>query len=103
MRSRTLVLLATLTLLLDSFGSAATAQEYPNKPIRVIAASSAGGLSDIFIRALGDELQKRWGQPLVIENRPGGTFNIATKACVEAPPDGYTICIIPNEPLTYNP
>lgn len=102
MRGRTLVLLATLILSLTSL-SAATAQEYPNKPIRVIAASSAGGLSDIFIRALGDELQKRWGQPLVIENRPGGTFNIATKACVEAPPDGYTICILPNEPLTYNP
>lgn len=103
MRSRIMVLLATLTLLLSSLGDVANAQEYPNKPIRVIAASSAGGLSDIFIRALGDELQKRWGQPLVIENRPGGSFNIAAKACIDAPPDGYTVCILPNEPLTYNP
>ena len=103
MRSKTMVLLAAVTLLLSSFGAGANAQDYPTKPIRVIAAASAGGLSDIFIRALGDELQKRWGQPLVIENRPGGSFNIAAKACADAPPDGYTICILPNEPLTYNP
>jgi tripartite-type tricarboxylate transporter receptor subunit TctC len=99
-------LLAFLTTLLGVVHGptiAARAQEYPSKPIRVIAAASAGGLSDIFIRALGDELQKRWGHPLVIENRPGGSFNIAAKACAEAVPDGYTICILPNEPLTYNP
>jgi tripartite-type tricarboxylate transporter receptor subunit TctC len=92
----------TALVLLTSLSADVSALDYPAKPIRVIAASSAGGLSDIFIRAVGDELQKRWGQPLVIENRPGGSFNIATKACVDAPPDGYTICILPNEPLTYN-
>jgi tripartite-type tricarboxylate transporter receptor subunit TctC len=90
-------------LALAGLTAAAPAQDYPTKPIRVIAAASAGGLSDIFMRALGDELQKRWGQPLIIENRPGGTFNIAAKACVDALPDGYTICVLPNEPLTYNP
>jgi tripartite-type tricarboxylate transporter receptor subunit TctC len=94
---------ATLAFALHGWAPAVSAQEYPTKPIRVIAATSAGGLSDIFMRGLADELQKRWGQPLVVENRPGGTFNIATKACVEAPPDGYTVCILPNEPLTYNP
>jgi tripartite-type tricarboxylate transporter receptor subunit TctC len=93
----------TAFVLLTTLSADVSAQDYPAKPIRVIAASSAGGLSDIFIRAIGDELQKRWGQPLVIENRPGGSFNIAAKACVDAPPDGYTICIVPNEPLTYNP
>jgi tripartite-type tricarboxylate transporter receptor subunit TctC len=103
MSNRLATVVATLAFALHGLGPAASAQEYPSKPIRVIAATSAGGLSDIFMRALGDELQKRWGQPLVVENRPGGTFNIATKACVEAPPDGYTVCILPNEPLTYNP
>ena len=82
--------------------SAVQAQDYPNKPIRVIAGSGPGGISDIFIRVMGDELSKRWGQPLLVENRAGGAFNIAGRACAEAAPDGYTICILPNEPVTYN-
>ncbi len=84
------------------FCASAFAQEYPTRPIRVIATSSAGGTSDIFMRALGDELQKRLGQPFVIESRPGGAFNIGTRACAEAAPDGYTICIVPGEPLVFN-
>ena len=64
--------------------------------------SGPGGISDIFIRILGDELAKRWGQPLIVENRAGGAFNIGARACAEAAPDGYTICILPNEPMTYN-
>ena len=83
-------------------GSLAGAQNYPNRPIKVIAVTSAGGTSDIFMRALGDELQKSLGQPIVLENRPGGAFNIGTRACAEAAPDGYTICIIPGEPLVFN-
>ena len=80
----------------------AAAQDYPAKPMRVIASSAAGGISDIFMRTLGDELHKRWGQPVIIENRPGGNFNIGSRACAEAPPDGYTICIMSNEAVTYN-
>src|SRR6185436_5272020 len=78
------------------------AQSYPSKPIRIITANSAGGTSDIFSRALGEELQKRLGQPVVIENRSGGGMNIAGRACAEAANDGYTICILPNEVLTLN-
>ena len=82
--------------------SAAFAQDYPARPVRVIATSSAGGTSDIFMRALADELHKAMGQPFIIENRPGGAFNIGARACAEAPPDGYTLCIIPGEPLVFN-
>jgi tripartite-type tricarboxylate transporter receptor subunit TctC len=78
------------------------AQAFPTKPVRVIATSGAGGLSDVFMRVLADELHKKWGQPVVIENRPGGNFNIGTRACAEAEPDGHTICIISNEGVTYN-
>lgn len=78
------------------------AQDYPSKPMRVIGASAAGGISDIFMRSLGEGLHKKWGHPVIIENRPGGNFNIGTRACAEAPPDGYTICIISNEAPTYN-
>ncbi len=54
------------------------------------------------MRLLGDELYKKWGQRIVIENRPGGNFNIGSRACAEAPPDGYTICIRAKEAVTYN-
>ena len=80
----------------------ASAQDYPSKPIHVLTTSSAGGISDIFMRVLGEELHKRLGQPIIIENRPGGAGNIATRACTEAAPDGYTICIINADPLIFN-
>ena len=54
------------------------------------------------MRVLGEEIQKRWGQPIIIENRPGGSMNIGSRACADAPNDGYTICILPVEPLAYN-
>src|SRR5438105_11701633 len=82
--------------------SPAGAQTYPTKPIRVITANSAGGTSDIFVRALGEEMQKRLGQPIIVENRSGGGMNIAGRACAEAANDGYNICILPNEVLTLN-
>ena len=80
----------------------AAAQDYPTRPIRVITTTSAGGLSDIFMRALGEELRQRWGQPLIIENRPGGAMNVGTRACAEATPDGYTICITNADAMAYN-
>jgi tripartite-type tricarboxylate transporter receptor subunit TctC len=79
-----------------------SAQDYPARPIRALTTTSAGGISDIFMRALGDELLKRWGQPIVVENRPGGMQNLGARACTEAPPDGYTVCILNAEPVAYN-
>jgi tripartite-type tricarboxylate transporter receptor subunit TctC len=78
------------------------ADEYPNRTIRAITTTSAGGLSDIFMRALGEELRVRLGQPIVVENRPGGMQNLGAKVCQDSPPDGYTICIINADPLVYN-
>ena len=78
------------------------AQDYPARPIRIIVTTSAGGISDIFLRALGEPLHQRLGQPVVIENRPGGNMIIGARACAEAAPDGYTLCVMPGEPLTYN-
>jgi tripartite-type tricarboxylate transporter receptor subunit TctC len=78
------------------------AQEYPARPIKAVTTTSAGGISDVFMRALGEELHKRWGQPIVVDNRPGGMQNLGARACAEAPPDGYTICILNAEPMAYN-
>jgi tripartite-type tricarboxylate transporter receptor subunit TctC len=82
--------------------AAANADDYPNKPIRAIVATSPGGTSDIFIRAAGEEFVKRTGQRLVVENRSGGAMNIGAEACANASSDGYTICILPNESLALN-
>ena len=84
------------------FAAPASADEYPTRPIRVFTTSSAGGISDIFMRVLNDALRDRLGQPLIIENKPGGAGNIAARACSDAPPDGYTICIINADPMIYN-
>jgi tripartite-type tricarboxylate transporter receptor subunit TctC len=82
--------------------SPSPAQEFPARPIRVIVTTSPGGISDIFVRALAEPLHQRLGQPLVIENRAGGNMIIGARACAEAPPDGYTLCVMPGEPLIYN-
>ena len=78
------------------------AQDYPARPIRVITNVGSGGTADIFIRALGEGLHRRWGQPLIVDPRPGGNFIIAGRACAEAAPDGYTICLLSGETLNYN-
>ena len=70
--------------------------------MHAITALSAGGASDVFLRVLSDQFQKRTGQPIVVENRPGGALNIGGQACADAPPDGYTICLLPVETLSYN-
>jgi tripartite-type tricarboxylate transporter receptor subunit TctC len=80
----------------------ALAQDYPVRPIRALTATSAGGTSDVFMRVLGEEVRKRWGQPIVVENRPGGAMNVGGRACADATNDGYTICILPAETLAYN-
>jgi tripartite-type tricarboxylate transporter receptor subunit TctC len=90
--------LATLALCAGQ----AHAADYPTRPIRVFTTSSAGGISDVFMRVLNDALQSRLGQPLIIENKPGGAGNIAARACQDATPDGYTICIINADTMIYN-
>ncbi|HZL39806.1 MAG TPA: tripartite tricarboxylate transporter substrate binding protein [Pseudolabrys sp.] len=84
------------------FATQASADDYPNRPIRVFTTSSAGGISDVFMRVLNDALQSRLSQPLIIENKPGGAGNIAARQCQDAPPDGYTICIINADTIVYN-
>ena len=82
--------------------SPVAAQDFPTRPVRAIVAVGPGGTADIVTRVLGDELHKRWGQPLIVENRAGGASNIGARACADAPPDGYTICVLSGEPLAYN-
>jgi tripartite-type tricarboxylate transporter receptor subunit TctC len=94
--------LTTAAMAAALFATQASADDFPSRPIRVFTTSSAGGISDIFMRVLNDALQSRLGQPLIIENKPGGAGNIAARACQDATPDGYTICIINADTMIYN-
>jgi tripartite-type tricarboxylate transporter receptor subunit TctC len=85
---RTLALGAVLYV---GLASAALAQTYPSRPIRMIAPFPAGGLVDVLARAVGDELAKSLGQPVIIENRPGAGGNIGADIVARAEPDGYTL------------
>ena len=71
----------------------ARAQAYPTRPVRIIVADAAGGVSDILARLFGQWLSDRLGQPFVVENRPGASNHIGTEAVVRAPPDGYTLLV----------
>jgi tripartite-type tricarboxylate transporter receptor subunit TctC len=79
-----------------------SAQEYPSRQIRIIVPIAAGGTGDIFARALGAELQKRFSQTVIVDNRPGGSNNTGARACAESQPDGYTLCLMQSTPVIYN-
>jgi tripartite-type tricarboxylate transporter receptor subunit TctC len=98
MRGSATVLVSLLVL---APGTPSLAQTYPTKPIKAITAVGPGGTSDIFIRLIGDELHKRWGQPVIVEMHPGGNMTIGGRSCAEAPNNGHTICILPSETLSY--
>ena len=74
--------------------SAARAQTYPTRPVRIVVGVAAGSAPDIFARLIGQWLSDRLGQQFVVENRPGGGTNIATEAVVRASPDGNTLLLV---------
>jgi tripartite-type tricarboxylate transporter receptor subunit TctC len=74
---------------------AAQAQPFPSKAVRLVVPFPAGGSTDIITRTLGQELSEMWGQPVVIENRPGGSTIIGTDIVAKAAPDGYTLLVTP--------
>ncbi len=81
----------------------AAAQNYPDKPIRIVASQSPGGLSDIFVRALATVLGPALGGTLFVENHAGADGSIGAKACADSKPDGYTVCILNGESMVINP
>ena len=90
MRLRTCAVLASLALTF-MWSAPATAQTYPDRPIKMIAPFPAGGLADVLARAVGDEISKTLGQPVIVENRAGAGGNVGADAVAKAEPDGYTL------------
>jgi tripartite-type tricarboxylate transporter receptor subunit TctC len=95
---RTLIKSAAAALAAAALPRRAAAQEYPSRPVRIVAGFAAGGGVDITARLIGQRLADRLGQSFAIENRPGAGGNIGTEAVVNAAPDGYTLLLstVPN-------
>ena len=87
-------LLATLTLALAA--TLAQAQSYPSRPIKIIVPFGAGGPADIFARFLGKEMEGPLGQPVVVEDKPGGGSILGSDAVAKSAPDGYTLLMMSN-------
>jgi tripartite-type tricarboxylate transporter receptor subunit TctC len=74
--------------------SAAMADDYPARPVKIIVPFGAGGPTDVYTRAIAEELRKSLHQPFVMENRPGAGTTIGTDVVAKAPPDGYTLLMV---------
>ncbi|HTM74351.1 MAG TPA: tripartite tricarboxylate transporter substrate-binding protein, partial [Pseudolabrys sp.] len=74
--------------------SASTAESYPSKPVRIIVPYGAGGIADVTMRLVADDLGKRFGQQFFIENRPGAGGVVGMQTARDAPADGYTLVML---------
>jgi tripartite-type tricarboxylate transporter receptor subunit TctC len=85
------------------FATAASAQNFPSGPVRLIVPLPAGGVTDLMARIVGKHLQEIWGQAVVVENRPGGNTGVGTRDVEQSPPDGLTLLVAPDSTFTANP
>jgi tripartite-type tricarboxylate transporter receptor subunit TctC len=100
--ARHLIRAATALAIILSAQAAARAQGYPSHPVKIIVPFPAGGTADVMPRIFGEWLARKWGQPVVIENRTGAGGNIGAEAVAKADPDGYTLLAAPPPPLVIN-
>jgi tripartite-type tricarboxylate transporter receptor subunit TctC len=89
---RLALLLAAVALFVSA---SAPAQQYPSGPMRIVVPFTAGGGTDILARLIAQKLNESWGQPVVVENRPGASGTVGTAFVAKSPPDGHTLLIVP--------
>jgi len=83
-------------LVLAAACSAAVAQDYPSRPVKIVVPFATGGPADVYARYLGQRLQQAMGQAFVVDDRPGGGSIVGTDAVAKSPPDGYTLLLMSN-------
>lgn len=101
-RGRTAVALILCLAAFHGLESAAWADGYPDRTVKIIVPFPAGGTADVLPRLVGDWLSRKWGQPVVIENRTGAAGNIGAETVYRSAPDGYTLLSAPPPPLVIN-
>ena len=94
--------LARIFLLFILAIPAARAQDWPQKAVRIIVPFPAGGSADLIPRIAAEKLSQQWGQPVIVENRPGAAGNIGADVVFKSEPDGYTLLSAPPPPLVIN-
>ncbi|MEI2415362.1 tripartite tricarboxylate transporter substrate binding protein [Orrella sp. JC864] len=90
-------------LALATISAPAAAQDYPERPVRMLVPFAPGGVVDIAARHVSEQLSKTWNQSVIVENRPGGNGFIATTAAARAAPDGYTLLMAHTGEFSVNP
>jgi tripartite-type tricarboxylate transporter receptor subunit TctC len=85
-----------------AWAAGASAQAYPSKAVKLVVPFTAGSATDILARTIGQKLQEMWGQPVVVDNRPGAGGTIGTAIAAKSPPDGYTL-LVNSAAHAYNP
>ena len=99
---RLVVTAAALAAAAQACAQGDAASHYPNRAVKIIVSAPPGGGLDIAARVIADRLTKMWGQPFVVENRPGAGGNLGAEAVAQAEPDGYTLLAAQPAPLTTN-
>ena len=92
-----------LAALFAAMAVAAQAQTFPSKPMRMVLPYQPGGITDVVARTLAQKMSENTGQPVVVDNRPGGNFVIAAEFVAKAPADGHTLFLVPDSTFTLNP
>jgi len=95
-------LLPVLACLLAAL-PAARAQTFPDRPIKMIVPISVGSVTDVAARLTAAELQQRLGQPVVVIDKPGAAMVLGGTECAKSPPDGYTLCLVSPDTMSFNP
>jgi tripartite-type tricarboxylate transporter receptor subunit TctC len=97
------VLLAAVCLVASAVNAQDPVSSYPSRAVRIIVPFPAGGSADVMPRIIAERLAAKWGQPFLVENRPGAAGNIGAELVYKAEPDGYTLMSAPPPPLVINP
>src|SRR5207237_10301016 len=94
-----------LSLFLFAMCTHVLAQSYPSRPVRIVVPFPAGGPSDVLVRAMAQKMTEGWGQPVIVENKPGANTIIGAESGANAAPDGYTLLMLidSNAPMTRSP
>ena len=100
---RALACIALASLFASAPQALAQGAGYPRQPVKVLVPYAPGGLPDTVARVVGQRLSEKWGQPVVIENKPGGNGVVSAQALMSSPPDGYTLMITDMSMFVINP